>query len=217
MAGIIFAPGGSGARRTLEAMDWTGIAGVAPKVLAGFSDVTAVLEAVGRRLGWASLLSPMVESGGDFAHYSFGSMVRSLMHPERATTIHYQGGTTVVSGTASGVTLGGCLTLLTSSVGTDSSWPAEGGILLIEEESEADYRIDRMLTQLRRSGYLDGIAAVITGTFEDCGQPAEIEAIPRERLRRLRGAGPGSGARGPCGELPTTPHGSGGGDRGAPA
>jgi muramoyltetrapeptide carboxypeptidase len=185
IAGIVFATGGSGAQRTMEAMDWSGIEGLPPKVLAGYSDVTAVLEAVGRKLGWASLLSPMVESAGEYAHYSFGSMIRSLMHPERATDIRYEQGTTVVGGKASGVTLGGCLTLLTSSIGTDTSRPASGGILLVEEESEHDYRIDRMLTQLRRSGYLDGVAGVITGTFENCGEPAVIESILKERLGDL--------------------------------
>jgi muramoyltetrapeptide carboxypeptidase len=185
IAGIIFATGGSGAQRTLEAMDWTGIAGLPPKVLAGYSDVTAILEAVGRRLGWASLLSPMVESGGSFAHYSFGSMVRALMHPERATELCYDQGLTMTGGHATGVTLGGCLTLLTSSLGTDSSWPARGGILLIEEECEEDYRIDRMLTQLRRSGYLDGVAGIITGTFTGCGEQEAIEAILHERLGDL--------------------------------
>ena len=62
IAGILFARGGYGAQRTLEAMDWDGLspeAGVPPKVLAGYSDVTAVLEAVAVRLGWASLFSPM--------------------------------------------------------------------------------------------------------------------------------------------------------------
>ncbi len=182
IAGIIFATGGSGAQRTLERLDWSGLDRLPPKVLAGYSDVTAVLEAVGRRLGWASLLSPMVESGGSFAHYSFGSMIRCLMAPERATTISYPGGLAMTGGTATGVTMGGCLTLLASSIGTDTSWPAAGGILMIEEESEDDYRIDRMLTQLRRSGYLDGIAAVIAGTFTGCGEQEAIEEILGERL-----------------------------------
>src|SRR5262249_60403022 len=128
---------------------WTGSPPWPPRVRGGYSDATAVLEAVGRRLGWASLLSPMVESGGPFAHYSFGSMLRTLMHPERAMTISYEQGITMVGGARSGITLGGCLTLLTSSIGTDSSWPARGGILLIEEGSEEDDRLDRMLTQLR--------------------------------------------------------------------
>ena len=135
VAGIVFATGGSGAQRTLEAMDWDGIAGLPPKVLAGYSDVTAVLEAVASKLGWASLLSPMVVSSGPAIHYSFGSMLRALMHPERVAEIRYPMATRVAGGTARGVTLGGNLTLLTSSLGTDTSWPARGGILLVEDEN----------------------------------------------------------------------------------
>jgi muramoyltetrapeptide carboxypeptidase len=185
IAGVIFANGGSGAQRTLEAMDWDGIAGLPPKVLAGYSDVTAVLEAAACKLGWASLLSPMVVSAGAAIHYSFGSMLRALMHPERATDIRYPMATRVVGGTARGVTLGGNLTLLTSSLGTDTSWPARGGILLVEEENEQDYRLDRMLTQLRRSGYLDGVAGIVAGTFTGCGEPAAVEEILTERLGGL--------------------------------
>jgi len=185
IAGVIFATGGSGAQRTLEAMDWEGLAGLPPKVLAGYSDVTAVLEAVASKLGWASLLSPMVGSSGAAIHYSFGSMLRALMHPERATDIRYPMASRVVGGTAHGVTLGGNLTLLASSLGTDTSWPARGGILLVEEQNEADYRLDRMLTQLRRSGYLDGVAGIVTGTFLGCGEPASVQEILDERLGSL--------------------------------
>jgi muramoyltetrapeptide carboxypeptidase len=185
IAGIVFATGGSGAQRTLEAMDWDGIAGLPPKVLAGYSDVTAVLEAVASKLGWASVLSPMVVSSGPASHYSFGSMLRTLMHPERATEIRYPMATRLAGGTARGVTLGGNLTLLTSSLGTDTSWPAHGGILLVEDENEPDYRLDRMLTQLRRSGYLDGVAGIVAGTFVGCGAPDAVEAILAERLGGL--------------------------------
>jgi muramoyltetrapeptide carboxypeptidase len=185
IAGIIFATGGSGAQRTLETMDWDSLAGLPPKVLAGYSDVTAVLEAAARRLGWASLLSPMVASSGAAIHYSFGSMLRTLMHPERATEIRFPMATRVAGGLATGVTVGGNLTLLTSSLGTATSWPARGGILLIEEQNEADYRLDRMLTQLRRSGYLDGVAGIVAGTFTGCGEPAAVEEILAERLGGL--------------------------------
>jgi muramoyltetrapeptide carboxypeptidase len=182
IAGIVFATGGSGAQRTLEAMNWDGIAALPPKILAGYSDVTAVLEAVACRLGWASLLSPMVTSHGCAAHYSFGSMLRALMHPERATDISYPQAVTITGGTARGITLGGNLTLLAASLGTSTSRPARGGILLLEDENEEDYRLDRMLTQLRRSGYLDGVCAVVAGTFEGCGEPAAIQDIIAERL-----------------------------------
>jgi muramoyltetrapeptide carboxypeptidase len=167
-------------------MDWDGLTGLRPKVLAGYSDVTAILEAAAARLGWASLHSPMVTSAGATAHYSFGSLVRTLMRPEHAMTIRFAGAVTLAGGTGCGVTCGGNLTLLTSSLATDTSLPASGGILLIEDESEEDYRVDRMLTQLRRSGYLDGVAGIVGGTFTGCGEPAEIEAILAERLADLR-------------------------------
>lgn len=185
IAGIVFAMGGYGAQRTLEAMDWDGLAGLPPKVLAGYSDVTAVLEAAAAKLGWASLMTPPLVSAGPAAHYSFGSMLRALMHPERATEIRYPMASRVVGGRASGVTLGGNLSLLTSSLGTDTSWPARGGILLVEDNDEQDYRLDRMLTQLRRAGYLDGVSGIVAGTFVGCGDKAAIEEILTERLGDL--------------------------------
>jgi len=188
IAGIIFAKGGYGAQRTLEVVDWDAVlaAAPAPKVLAGFSDVTAVLEAVAVKLGWASLFGPMPSVPGSNAHYSFGSLLRTLTRPESATELRFPDAVTVSGGTARGVTKGGTLTLLSSSVGTDTSWPAAGGILVLEDVEEEPYRLDRMITQLRRSGYLDGVAGIITGTFTDCGPREEVHEILTERLGDLK-------------------------------
>jgi muramoyltetrapeptide carboxypeptidase len=185
LAGILFARGGYGAQRTLEAMDWDGLDGVPPKVLAGYSDVTAILEAAAVRLGWASLFSPMAAIQSGAPHYSFGSLLRTLLRPAEATLIRYPHAVPVVPGTARGVTVGGTLSLLTSSLGTRTSRLARGGILLLEDVGEEPYRIDRMLTQLRRSGYLDGVAGIVTGTFENCGPPELIQDILAERLGGL--------------------------------
>jgi muramoyltetrapeptide carboxypeptidase len=193
IAGILFARGGYGAQRTLEAMDWDGLAngpGLPPKVLAGYSDVTAVLEAVAVRLGWASLFSPMVVHLGagirdGAAHYSFGSLLCTLLRPAEAAAIRYPRAVTVVPGSARGVTVGGTLSLLVSSLGTGTSRPARGGILLLEDVDEEPYRVDRMLTQLRRSGYLDGVAGIITGAFHGCGPSELIHDILTERLGAL--------------------------------
>src|SRR5699024_4766346 len=85
MAGILFACGGYGAQRTLEAMRWDGLELARPKVLVGYSDVTAVLEAVAVWLGWTSVHGPMV-AGADFGQaYSFSSLMRCLLTPEHAT------------------------------------------------------------------------------------------------------------------------------------
>jgi muramoyltetrapeptide carboxypeptidase len=188
IAGILFARGGSGAQRTLEAMDWDGIGpdtGLQPKVLAGYSDITAVLEAVAVKLGWASVFGPMVAIREGASHYSFGSLLRTLMRPDQATVIQYPRAVTVVPGVARGVTTGGTICLLASSLGTGTSRPARGGILLVEDVNEEDYRVDRMLTQLRRSGYLDGVAGIVAGSFTDCGPPEMIQDILTERLGDL--------------------------------
>ena len=185
IAGIIFATGGSGAQRTLEAIDLDLIPRQPPKVLAGYSDVTAVLEAVGRKLGWVSLMSPMVTAQGPAVHYSFASMLRALLEPARSMNLSYPEATTIVGGTALGRTLGGNLTVLSASIGTDTSWPADGGLLLIEDVDEEEYRLDRMLTQLRRSGYLAGVAGIIAGTFTNCGPNELIQQILAERLGDL--------------------------------
>jgi muramoyltetrapeptide carboxypeptidase len=185
IAGILFARGGSGAQRTLEAMDWDGLDGMPPKVLAGYSDVTAVLEAVAVRLGWASVFGPMVAISGGASLYSFGSLLRTLMRPAQATVIQYPQAVTLTSGLARGVTTGGTLCLLASSLGTGTSRPARGGLLLLEDVNEEDYRIDRMLTQLRRSGYLDGVAGIVAGTFTGCGPTEVIQDILAERLGSL--------------------------------
>ena len=185
ISGVVFACGGYGAQRTIEAISWDKLTAVAPKVLAGYSDVTAILEAIAVKLGWSSLMSTMVATPGAQPHYSFGSMLRTLMRPEHAQVIRYPDALEIRGGQARGVTLGGNLTLLTTSVGTATCWPAAGGILMLEDEGEDDYRIDRMLTQLRRSGYLDGVAAVIAGTFTGCGEREAIEEIIAERLGDL--------------------------------
>jgi muramoyltetrapeptide carboxypeptidase len=185
IAGIIFATGGYGAQRTLEAMDWSGLVNVRPKILAGYSDVTAILEAVMVKLGWSSLMGAMVACQEFSESYTFASMIRCLMSPERVNRFDYPDAVTVVGGRANGVTLGGNLALLSSSLGTETSLPARGGILLIEDEQEEDYRIDRMLTQLRRSGYLDGVAGIVAGTWDRCGTAEEVHPVLVDRLSDL--------------------------------
>ncbi len=185
IAGIIFSKGGYGAQRTLELIDWDDLRDIKPKVMAGFSDLTALLEAVAVKLGWASLFSPMAAASQATAHYGFGSLLRTLMRPAEATEIAYPQAVTIAPGVASGVTVGGTVHLLASSIGTPTSKPARGGLLLLEEVGEQDYRLDRLLTQLRRSGYLDGVAGIIAGSFDDCGPAEQVEPVLVERLGHL--------------------------------
>jgi muramoyltetrapeptide carboxypeptidase len=92
----------------------------------------------------------------------------------------------LVPGRATGVTMGGCLSLLASDLGTRSGRPsAAGGILLLEDTGEEPYRLDRFLTQLLRAGWLAGVAGVALGSWEGCGPYAEVRALLLDRLGPL--------------------------------
>ena len=63
-AAVFLACGGYGSQRTLELMEWDRIDAGAPKVVVGYSDVTALLEAVATKLGWVSLFGPVGRGSG---------------------------------------------------------------------------------------------------------------------------------------------------------
>ncbi len=81
------------------------------------------------------------------------------------------------------MTVGGCLSLLASDIGTPTGHPsAAGAILLLEDVDEKAYRIDGYLTHLLRSGWLDGVAGVAVGSWQGC-EP--VEELVRDRLGGL--------------------------------
>jgi muramoyltetrapeptide carboxypeptidase len=187
IAGVMTVGGGYGSQRMLEVMDWSGLDAVEPKVVVGYSDVTALLEALASRLGWASVMGPMVSEGEFRESYSFSSLWRCLASPERYDSLEFRDARTLTSGVAEGVTAGGNLSLLTGSVGTTTTWTPPGGIVLIEDENEDAPRTDIMLTHLRRSGYFAQAAAVVTGKFTNAGDSTEeeLQAVIDDRLGDL--------------------------------
>jgi muramoyltetrapeptide carboxypeptidase len=92
-----------------------------------------------------------------------------------------------VPGSATGPLLGGNLCLLVSSIGTPDLPDLTGAVLLIEEVEEPPYKVDRMLTQLRRAGLLAGVAGVAVGQFTRCADdwPVTIADVLTDRLGDL--------------------------------
>jgi muramoyltetrapeptide carboxypeptidase len=90
-------------------------------------------------------------------------------------------------GTATGRLLGGNLSLLVSTLGTYDFPDLTGAILLLEDVDEPPYRVDRMLTQLRRSGVLNRLAGVALGQFVRCTDQwaTDVSVVLDERLRDL--------------------------------
>jgi muramoyltetrapeptide carboxypeptidase len=187
IAGVLTVGGGYGSQRMLEVMDWSGLDAVEPKVVVGYSDVTALLEALASRLGWASVMGPMVSEDEFHEAYSFSSLWRCLAAPERYEGLHFDGARTLVAGAAEGVTTGGNLSLLAGSIGTSTAWTPPRGIVVVEDENEDAPRTDTMLTHLRRSGYFANAAAVVAGKFTNCGDSSdeELRAVLDDRLGDL--------------------------------
>ncbi|MEU6999995.1 LD-carboxypeptidase [Nonomuraea sp. NPDC046570] len=185
---VFCAGGGYGMQRTLELVDWSLIDAARPKVVVGYSDVTALLEAIAVKLGWVSLFGPMVACDGFYqgpGEYDFDELMKLLFHPASVTELVFPDARTVVPGVAEGHTLGGTATLLAASLGTDTSLPARGAILFLEDVDEELFRMDRYITQLRRATYSDGVAGILLGTFTNCGEPRDVERMLVERLSDL--------------------------------
>ncbi len=176
------ARGGYGVHRLLDALDWKLLADATPRVLVGFSDLTALHQAFATRLGLASVHGPGVAAMAD-ASPAVREATRALLMEGSAVTLSGRAGPT--PGVAHGVLVGGNLTVLASSAGTSLVRPAADGIALLEDVGERPYRLDRAITQLLRSGWLDQVRGVALGSFTACGAPDEVRSLLLERLGPL--------------------------------
>ncbi len=177
--------GGYGAMRLLDGVD-TALLQVHPKLLIGYSDITA-LHALWYRHGLASLHAPMpasdlVKPGRQddeaalFALLQAGLRTGDVLAPTLDTTPRLQG--LHAAGRCEGPLVGGNLSLVAALLGTPWAWPAAGAVLFLEDVSEELYRVDRLLTQLRLAGVLDAVSGLLIGSFTE-------EASPVALLREL--------------------------------
>jgi muramoyltetrapeptide carboxypeptidase len=86
----------------------------------------------------------------------------------------------IKEGQASGIVMGGNLSLICSLAGTPFMPRTKGAILFIEDKGEPLYRIDRMLSHLRLAGVIDSLSGLIAGSFAGCGNMKDINRILRE-------------------------------------
>ncbi|MFF7948465.1 S66 peptidase family protein [Streptomyces griseorubiginosus] len=183
---VLCARGGYGAQRMVDLLDWDAMRAAGPKVLVGFSDVTTLHQAFATRLGLVTLYGPAA-AGADFVKNALAQehLRATLLAPETVRTLTSRG-PALVPGRARGVTLGGCLSLLATDLGTRHARSgARDGLLLIEDVGEQPYRVDRLLTQLLRTGWLDGVRGLVLGSWESCGPYEVLRTVLAERLGGL--------------------------------
>lgn len=179
--GVICSRGGYGAQRIVDRLDLAAVR-ADPKVVVGFSDITALQLALWRGAGLPTLHGPGVAWGDERTPAESAESLRSAV---MSTTPVLLKGETADGPAVRGTLLGGNLSLLAASMGTKDQPDLRGGILLLEEVNEAPYRIDRMLTHLQRAGLFEGMVGIALGQFTRCGSEDAVDDVLRERLDAL--------------------------------
>ncbi len=180
VAGVHAIRGGWGSARLLPYLDFELIRRN-PKVIIGYSDVTALLLSIQARTGLFTFHGPI--GLGRWDSYSLDYYKRVVMSGEQVTYTNKQGISpdrnalvqvdyrtqTITPGRARGRLLGGNLTVLTTIIGSPYLPDWEGCIFFCEDVHEELYRIDRMLTQLKLAGVLSKIKGFVFGGCSQCG------------------------------------------------
>lgn len=187
VAAVVCARGGYGAQRMADLLDWEAMRAAPPKVFVGYSDVTALHEAFAVRLGLATVHGPMAAALTFVKDEQTAEHLRrTLLEPDTVRTLTSPTAGTLVPGRARGVTAGGCASLLAAERGTAHARDSFAGtILLLEDVGEDVYRLDRVVTQLLRSGALDGVAGIALGSWAECGPADRIRELMLDRLGPL--------------------------------
>jgi len=178
---IFCARGGFGSMKLLPLLDFEIIC-TRPKILLGFSDITALLVAVYNRCGMVTFHGPIVTGLKKDSDKTCSALVAAI-GSTRPLALKPGKGVVLNPGQASGRLVGGNLTSLSHLMGTPYEPHFEGHLLFLEDRGEAPYRIDRMLSQLYLAGHLDGVAGVILGSFQDCGPLEDVHSVVKEAFR----------------------------------
>ena len=182
---VFCARGGYGVQRMLGLLDWDALAAAGPKVLVGFSDVTALQQAISARLGLSTIHGPVVTSLGAGDEPAREHLRALLFEPSAGTSLTPSPVPALAGGRAEGVLVGGNLALLAADLGTPRAHSAFGSIAVLEDVSEELYRVDRLLTQLLRAGWFDGVRGIAFGQFTNCGFAKSLRYLVGDRLGPL--------------------------------
>jgi muramoyltetrapeptide carboxypeptidase len=178
--GVICARGGYGAMRILPLLDAKTIS-KNPKVFVGFSDITVLLSFMVDRCHLVAFHGPTVTTLGDGDRLTRDRLLRALTRSTPLSLVAASG-RVIQAGHTEGRFLCGNLTLFCHLTGTPFQPDYNGCVLMIEDQGEAPYRIDRMLTQMMFAGCFDRLAGLVLGTFRNCGSTEEIHRIVADRL-----------------------------------
>ncbi|MBX3044968.1 MAG: LD-carboxypeptidase [Candidatus Kapabacteria bacterium] len=163
---IVCARGGYGSMRILPYLDFEQIK-KNPKIVIGFSDITALLNAIYKKTGLVTFHGPVASMEVDTqSSQSLKTVLfNNIVYP--GNYIKKDNAIVINPGIASGELVGGNLTVYTSLMGTEYDIDTSGKILFLEDVSENGYQVDRMITQLLLAGKIQSASAVVFGVFKN--------------------------------------------------
>lgn len=163
---IVCGRGGYGVMRILDKIDYDLIR-KNPKIILGFSDITALLNSIYSKSGLVSYHGPVASSS--FNSYTI-SNIKDVFFTNENLKFQDNKAITINSGVAEGRLIGGNLQMIVSTLGTPYEIDTTNGILFMEDIGEHPYKIDRMLTQLKLAGKLDSCNAFVFGIFKNINE-----------------------------------------------
>ena len=184
--------GGWGSSRVLPHLDYDAIRRN-PKVMVGYSDITALHLAMQAKTGLVTFHGPNGMGRWDawsldyFKRLLFDGEAVTMQNPTMLSERNALAQTenrvqTITPGTARGRVLGGNLTVLTTILGSAYVPSFDGAILFVEDVGEDFYRIDRMFTQLKLAGILDRVRGFVFGTCAECSPGEGFGSLTLEEI-----------------------------------
>jgi muramoyltetrapeptide carboxypeptidase len=187
---LVAVRGGYGSNYLLDNLDVK--RGTTPKVILGYSDLTSLQAFLWKRYAWIGFYGPMLAAGldaddGAAKGYDRESLLAAVGKTDGSWTLRLQG-ETLVAGQAEGRVLGGCLTLVETTLGTPWELETRGSILLLEDRGMKPWQVDRALMHLNQAGKFEGVRGIVLGEFPECGPIMTGSATVREVCARILGA-----------------------------
>jgi len=169
---IVCARGGYGSIRILKRLDWEVVRNH-PKIFVGFSDISALHASLITRARQAVFHGPMVISLGKTGNKTRASYLQA-MTSDQPIAIQPDNPIPICAGQTTGIVAGGNLATLCHLLGTPFAPIYKDTILLLEDITEAPYKIDRMLYQMKLAGCFIGVNGIVLGSFQESGNYLEI-------------------------------------------
>ncbi|HWZ96955.1 MAG TPA: LD-carboxypeptidase [Candidatus Dormibacteraeota bacterium] len=159
------------------------------KCVIGYSDVTSLQILLWQKLRWVSFYGPMVaaglDAGANAAHgYDKSSLEAALFGALPRWKINLNG-ESMLGGIAEGTVLGGCLTLIETTLGTPWELDTAESILLLEDRGMKPWQIDRALMHLMQAGKFHSVKGIVLGEFPDCEPPVAGSPTAKDVCERI--------------------------------